>query len=108
MGLSSAAVPPLEVAGLDLGPALSEICAANRSDEKQVTTSIFYRVVGTTFCPNHLDWFGTIQELLTDLYFQSSYKHILLIIQLQNYRNYVADHKFTSPLTPPPPPEWSY
>ncbi|XP_031100261.1 tRNA ligase 1 isoform X1 [Ipomoea triloba] len=51
-------LPPLEGAGLDLGPTLREICAANRSDEKQQIKALL-NGVGTAFCPNHLDWFGT-------------------------------------------------
>ncbi|KAM7496694.1 hypothetical protein LguiA_021108 [Lonicera macranthoides] len=55
--------PPLEggmlilLDGLDLGPSLREICAANRSDEKQQIKALL-RSVGTSFCPNYLDWFG--------------------------------------------------
>lgn len=30
-------IPCFVLGGLDLGPSLREICAANRSDEKQVT-----------------------------------------------------------------------
>ncbi|KAK2997400.1 hypothetical protein RJ639_024920, partial [Escallonia herrerae] len=49
--------PPLEGADQDLGPSLREICAANRSDEKQQIKPLL-RSVGTSFCPNYLDWFG--------------------------------------------------
>ncbi|KAK2989860.1 hypothetical protein RJ640_001529, partial [Escallonia rubra] len=49
--------PPLEGADQDLGPSLLEICAANRSDEKQQIKALL-RSVGTSFCPNYLDWFG--------------------------------------------------
>lgn len=72
--------------GMDLGPGLREICAANRHDEKQVNLSCPHYIfmnfmvyllcifmfsvnalqqikallqsVGTSFCPNYLDWFG--------------------------------------------------
>ncbi|RWV85567.1 hypothetical protein BHE74_00014999 [Ensete ventricosum] len=70
--------------GLDLGPTLREVCAANRSDEKQVihldvvwTPSLpllhsyfclcVYTVqqvkallqnAGTSMCPDYADWFG--------------------------------------------------
>lgn len=78
------------LANLDLGPSLREICAANRSNENQVTRSFQYDVpklrrvsflnhffesvgtsgsllqqikallesVGTSFCPNYVDWLG--------------------------------------------------
>ncbi|GFY85759.1 RNAligase [Actinidia rufa] len=48
---------PLEGADLDLGPSLREICAANRSDEKQQIKAILGSV-GTSFCPDYLDWFA--------------------------------------------------
>ncbi|MCD7469554.1 hypothetical protein HAX54_008663 [Datura stramonium] len=48
--------PPLEGAGLDLGPTLREICAANRSEKQQIKALL--QSTGTAFCPNHLDWFG--------------------------------------------------
>ncbi|KAH9700803.1 tRNA ligase 1 [Citrus sinensis] len=49
--------PPVEGAGLDLGPSLREICAANRSDEKQQIKALL-QSVGSSFCPDHSDWFG--------------------------------------------------
>lgn len=73
----------------DLGSSLREICAANRTEEKQVISWSFYQYawftkllgivlesslsllylvlqqimallksVGTSFCPNYMDWFG--------------------------------------------------
>ncbi|XP_047337550.1 tRNA ligase 1 [Impatiens glandulifera] len=50
-------LPPLEGAGLDLGPNLREICAANRADEKQQIKALLQEV-GTSFCPKYLDWVG--------------------------------------------------
>ncbi|KAJ9546068.1 hypothetical protein OSB04_025775 [Centaurea solstitialis] len=41
----------------DLGPDLREICAANRSDEKQQIKALLQNV-GTSFCPDYVDWFG--------------------------------------------------
>ncbi|KAK9279399.1 hypothetical protein L1049_013078 [Liquidambar formosana] len=55
--LSDFPPPPAEGAGLDLGPSLREICAANRSDEKQQIKALL-QSVGTSFCPNYVDWFG--------------------------------------------------
>ncbi|KAA8544005.1 hypothetical protein F0562_021818 [Nyssa sinensis] len=49
--------PPSVGASLDLGPSLREICAANRSDEKQQIKALI-QSVGTSFCPDYLDWFG--------------------------------------------------
>ncbi|VFQ98103.1 unnamed protein product [Cuscuta campestris] len=49
-------VPPVDGAGQDLGPTLREICAENRSDEKQQIKALLDGV-GSAFCPNHLDWF---------------------------------------------------
>ncbi|KAJ0083774.1 hypothetical protein Patl1_30766 [Pistacia atlantica] len=49
--------PPIEGADLDLGPSLREICAANRSDEKQQIKALL-QSVGSSFCPDYLDWFG--------------------------------------------------
>ncbi|KAL6979293.1 hypothetical protein U1Q18_020958 [Sarracenia purpurea var. burkii] len=46
-----------EAAGLDLGPSLRDICAANRSDEKRQIKALL-ESVGTSFCPDYLDWFG--------------------------------------------------
>lgn len=42
---------------VDLGPTLREICAANRSDEKQQVKALL-QSVGPAFVPNHSDWFG--------------------------------------------------
>ncbi|KAK1364852.1 putative 2',3'-cyclic-nucleotide 3'-phosphodiesterase [Heracleum sosnowskyi] len=46
-----------EGVGLDLGPSLREIFAANRSDEKKQIKALLQNV-GTSFCPNFADWFG--------------------------------------------------
>lgn len=48
---------PIEEVDQDLGPGLREICAANRSDEKQQIKALLENV-GTSFCPNYVDWFG--------------------------------------------------
>jgi len=40
-----------------LGPSLREICAANRTDEKQQIKALL-QSVGTSFCPDYSDWFG--------------------------------------------------
>ncbi|CAK7342904.1 unnamed protein product [Dovyalis caffra] len=49
--------PPVDGADLDLGPSLREICAANRSDEKQQIKALLQNV-GSLFCPDFSDWFG--------------------------------------------------
>ncbi|XP_048324076.2 tRNA ligase 1 isoform X1 [Ziziphus jujuba] len=49
--------PPTEEAGPDLGPNLRDICAKNRSDEKQQIKALLQNV-GTSFCPDYSDWFG--------------------------------------------------
>ncbi|KAL8553570.1 hypothetical protein ACS0TY_002035 [Phlomoides rotata] len=49
--------PPPPVEGADLGPSLREICAAHRNDEKQQMKALL-ESIGTSFCPNYLDWFG--------------------------------------------------
>lgn len=49
--------PPADGADLDLGPSLRDICAANRSDEKQQIKALL-QSVGPSFCPDHLDWSG--------------------------------------------------
>ncbi|KAL6566701.1 hypothetical protein OROMI_015105 [Orobanche minor] len=49
--------PPPPVEGADLGSSLREICAANRTDEKQQIKALL-ESVGTSFCPNYSDWFG--------------------------------------------------
>ncbi|XP_058202693.1 tRNA ligase 1-like [Rhododendron vialii] len=48
---------PFEGANLDLGPSLREICAANRSNENQQIKALL-ESVGTSFCPNYVDWLG--------------------------------------------------
>ncbi|KAL1552855.1 tRNA ligase 1-like isoform X1 [Salvia divinorum] len=50
--------PPPPMEGADLGSSLREICAANRTKEKQQIMPLL-RSVGTSFCPNYMDWFGT-------------------------------------------------
>ncbi|ONK75258.1 uncharacterized protein A4U43_C03F15000 [Asparagus officinalis] len=49
--------PPLDGLGLDLGPSLRDICAANRSDEKQQIKALL-QSAGTSICPDFADWFG--------------------------------------------------
>ncbi|RLM85846.1 uncharacterized protein C2845_PM04G04970 [Panicum miliaceum] len=49
--------PPLDGVDSDLGPSLREICAANRSDEKQQIKALLDNV-GASMCPDHSDWFG--------------------------------------------------
>ncbi|KAL4592202.1 hypothetical protein LXL04_005189 [Taraxacum kok-saghyz] len=48
---------PIQEVDQDLGPGLREICAANRSDEKQQIKALLENV-GKYFCPNYVDWFG--------------------------------------------------
>ncbi|TYI25926.1 hypothetical protein ES332_A05G080700v1 [Gossypium tomentosum] len=48
--------PPADGAGMDLGPSLREICAANRLDEKQQIKALLQKV-GSSFCPDHSDWY---------------------------------------------------
>ncbi|CAI9289453.1 unnamed protein product [Lactuca saligna] len=48
---------PIEEVDQDLVPGLREICAANRSDEKQQIKALLENV-GKSFCPNYVDWFG--------------------------------------------------
>ncbi|XVF19501.1 hypothetical protein REPUB_Repub11eG0115900 [Reevesia pubescens] len=48
--------PPADGTGIDLGPSLREICAANRSDEKQQIKALLQNV-GSSFCPDHSDWY---------------------------------------------------
>ncbi|XP_034219593.1 tRNA ligase 1 isoform X2 [Prunus dulcis] len=50
--------PPMDGVGLDLGPSVRELCAANRSSEKQQIKAIL-EGVGSSFCPDHSDWLGT-------------------------------------------------
>ncbi|XP_019448698.1 PREDICTED: uncharacterized protein LOC109351630 isoform X3 [Lupinus angustifolius] len=63
-------IPPADGAALDLGPSLRDICAANRSDEKQIGLGAMV----LTF----------IQEMRIDLLFRSFYKPILQTIQLKS------------------------
>lgn len=49
--------PPLDGVDSDLGPSLREICAANRSDEKQQIKALLENI-GASMCPDHSDWFG--------------------------------------------------
>ncbi|KAM2507341.1 hypothetical protein ACFX1W_029675 [Malus domestica] len=49
--------PPMDGAGLDLGPSARDICAANRSSEKQQIKALL-EGVGSFFCPDQLDWLG--------------------------------------------------
>ncbi|XP_039066009.1 tRNA ligase 1-like isoform X2 [Hibiscus syriacus] len=46
---------PPPPAGIDLGPSLREICAANRTDEKQQIKALLHNV-GSSFCPDHSEW----------------------------------------------------
>ncbi|KAL9252533.1 tRNA ligase 1-like protein [Drosera capensis] len=55
--LRNFSIPPVDEAGLELGPNLREICAANRSDEKQQVKALL-EIVGSSFCPDTVDWFG--------------------------------------------------
>ncbi|EER96017.1 hypothetical protein SORBI_3002G066800 [Sorghum bicolor] len=48
---------PLDGGDSDLGPSLREICASNRSDEKQQIKALLENV-GASMCPDHSDWFG--------------------------------------------------
>ncbi|KAK7262359.1 hypothetical protein RJT34_29928 [Clitoria ternatea] len=50
--------PPADGVAIDFGPNLREICAANRSDEKQQIKALL-ECVGSSFCPDYSDWFGT-------------------------------------------------
>ncbi|KAL5197450.1 hypothetical protein ABZP36_000962, partial [Zizania latifolia] len=50
-------LPPVDGVDSDLGPSLREICAANRSDEKQQIKALLENV-GSSMCPDHSDWFG--------------------------------------------------
>ncbi|KAM3739526.1 hypothetical protein ACB098_08G030300 [Castanea mollissima] len=66
--------PPTEGAGLDLGPSLREICAANRTDEKQQIKALL-QSVGTSFCPDYSDWFG--DEKAGDTHSRNADKSVL-------------------------------
>ncbi|XP_078442173.1 RNAligase [Wolffia australiana] len=48
---------PYEQAGDNFGPTLREVCAANRSDEKDQIRSLLQNL-GSDMCPDHVDWFG--------------------------------------------------
>lgn len=50
--------PSLDGGNSDLGPSLREICAANRSDEKQQIEALLENV-GSSMCPNRCDWLET-------------------------------------------------
>ncbi|XP_062082011.1 tRNA ligase 1 [Humulus lupulus] len=50
--------PPVEGDCLNLGPSLRDICAANRSDEKQQVKALL-QSIGNSFCPDHSDWLGS-------------------------------------------------
>ncbi|KAL5581190.1 hypothetical protein UlMin_013632 [Ulmus minor] len=49
--------PPIDEVSLDLGPSLRDICAANRSDEKQQIKALLQNI-GLSFCPDLSDWLG--------------------------------------------------
>ncbi|XP_077232996.1 tRNA ligase 1-like isoform X2 [Tasmannia lanceolata] len=49
--------PPLDGVGHDMGQSLREICASNRSDEKQQIRALL-QSAGTAMCPDYSDWFG--------------------------------------------------
>ncbi|KAF3330233.1 hypothetical protein FCM35_KLT05564 [Carex littledalei] len=49
--------PPLDGVYEDLGPSLRDVCAANRSDEKEQIKALL-DAVGTSMCPTQSDWFG--------------------------------------------------
>ncbi|GAB2268700.1 hypothetical protein Dimus_003650, partial [Dionaea muscipula] len=76
---------------MELGLCLRDICAANRSDEKQQIKALL-ESVGNSFCPDNVDWFGrdggdvlmSTLGMLIDLFSQNSYMLILLIAQRQN------------------------
>ncbi|XP_057774662.1 tRNA ligase 1-like isoform X2 [Salvia miltiorrhiza] len=48
--------PPPPMEGVVLGSSLREVCAANRTGKQQIMALL--KSVGTSFCPNYLDWFG--------------------------------------------------
>ncbi|KAM3383803.1 hypothetical protein ACQJBY_008452 [Aegilops geniculata] len=50
-------IPSLDGGDSDLGPSLRDICAANRSDEKQQIKALLENV-GSSMCPDRRDWFG--------------------------------------------------
>ncbi|XP_058108082.1 tRNA ligase 1 isoform X2 [Magnolia sinica] len=50
--------PPLDGVGCKMGPSLREICAANRSDEKQQIQALL-QSAGSYMCPDYSDWFGS-------------------------------------------------
>uniref|UniRef100_A0A7N1A6Z7 tRNA ligase phosphodiesterase domain-containing protein n=1 Tax=Kalanchoe fedtschenkoi TaxID=63787 RepID=A0A7N1A6Z7_KALFE len=49
--------PQIDGAKINLGASLREICAANRSDEKQQVKALL-QSVGPSFVPDQSDWFG--------------------------------------------------
>ncbi|XP_077247868.1 tRNA ligase 1-like isoform X2 [Tasmannia lanceolata] len=49
--------PPSDGVGHDMGQSLREICASNRSDEKQQIRALL-QSAGTALCPDYCDWFG--------------------------------------------------
>lgn len=49
--------PSLDGCNSDIGPSLRDICAANRSDEKQQIKALLENV-GSSMCPDLCDWFG--------------------------------------------------
>ncbi|XP_047091861.1 tRNA ligase 1-like isoform X1 [Lolium rigidum] len=53
--LRSLSETPFHGVDSDLGPSLREICAANRSDEKQKIKALLENV-GSSLCPDHSDW----------------------------------------------------
>ncbi|XXG44458.1 hypothetical protein AAC387_Pa01g4255 [Persea americana] len=57
--LSEFPPPPLDAVGHDLGLSLREICAGNRSDEKQQIKALL-QGVGTSMCPDYIDWTGDV------------------------------------------------
>ncbi|XP_052186627.1 tRNA ligase 1 isoform X2 [Diospyros lotus] len=65
--------PSLPADGLELGPGLREICAANRSDEKQQIKALLENV-GTSFCPDYVDWVG---NQATDLHSRNADRSVL-------------------------------
>ncbi|XP_010542600.1 PREDICTED: uncharacterized protein LOC104815752 isoform X2 [Tarenaya hassleriana] len=65
--------PQAEGANLDLGPSLRDVCAANRSNEKQQIKALL-ESIGPSFCPNYLDWFG---EETTDSHSKNADRSVL-------------------------------
>lgn len=65
--------PAVDEASIDLGPSLRELCAANRSDEKQQIKALL-ESVGNSFCPDYVDWFGSEG---TDLHSRTADKAVI-------------------------------